>query len=163
MLIFLFDIPENELQNIESTLLEDRLNRLLQSHRDGNIFLVFNRQNSRWIHKHVNLTQKNRASLIEIISKISTTNNIIFDAKYKIHIVSHRTLTYGDLSEDSIEITDNSLISIIEKPILVVENIFNDGGTLNILFFELTLKYRMPHYAVELSACLLYTSPSPRD
>lgn len=151
-MIFLFDINTTDLHSIKSDLLEDRLNRLLQSHRDGNLLLVFNRQNSKWIYENVNLTQQNKASLREIISKISTTNNISIDAEYKIHIVKNRVLSYGDFSEDSIEITDSNLINIIEKPILVVENLFNDGGTLKILFSELTRKYGMPHHSVELCA-----------
>ncbi|WP_140385847.1 MULTISPECIES: hypothetical protein [Acetobacter] len=124
-MIFYFEMDFQSFQDKED--LEYKIGILLQNHREGKIFLILDREKVKWISNNLSLNSKNKAMLEKIYANIAITNSILEKSSIKTKIVDNYEKKIEENGCLTIGIKNDFFISVIDSPILVVENCLSDG------------------------------------
>lgn len=149
-MIFSVEISPEEAAIMDEINLKNCLNRLLQAHRDGNIYLVFNRKNSLWFLTNIDLYPENESILNRILSQISTTSNLKNLAYHKVCIVYSALTLNSNINTKYIELDEKKIIELIKPPVIVVENLLNDGEVIKYICHNYMRKVNIRNISLDI-------------
>jgi hypothetical protein len=151
-MLFNLDLADNELASIARDVLAAAVSDLLRASRLGDHLVVVSRSSCRWLQENLDLSQRENAMLSRLGQDFTQTGDLPRRARVYVSL-THEMQRDLQVNGNAIAVSVRRLVQyrLLERPILLVENIANDGDLFSFLLNNLKDIFGCNYVSFELT------------